>query len=283
MHLADKFLNDPTQLVEYLSEIISKNGLQKPFLTAEPIDFKTASAVMFLLGPAPPAASHPGEPCLILNKRSDKVKQPGDLCCPGGSLMPRADKILAQLIRLPFLPLGRWQYWPHWKRERPEEALTLALLLATGLRECMEEMRLNPLALDFMGPLPPYQLILFKRKIYPLVGWVSGYQRFRTNWEVDKIVYLPLRELVDVKNYYRYHLKMGYISSGRPGADTRELPSFRHHTGTDNETLWGATYHIAMQFLRLAFQFEPPALPDLPVINGRLGSNYLTGNNAHEG
>ena len=283
MHSTEKLLNEPKALVDHLAHVLNENGMRTPFMAAAPIDMKTDSAVMFLLGRAPAGSVKPGEPCLILNKRSEKVRQPGDLCCPGGSLMPRTDTVLAKLIELPFLPLGRWQPWPHWRRQRSQEARTLALLLATSLRECVEEMRLNPFGVRFLGPLPPHRLQLFKRKIYPLVGWVTGCQRFRTNWEVDKIVYLPLRELLDVKNYYRYRLQMGYLSPERSGADMRELPSFRHHSGTDDETLWGATYHIAMRFLKFAFDFEPPELADLPIINGRLGSNYLTGNNGATG
>ena len=95
---------------------------------------------------------------------------------------------------------------------------------------------------------------------------------------MDKIVYLPLRALLDENNFYRYRLRMGYSSPRSPEEETRELPSFRHHPGTADETLWGATYHIAMQILRLAFDFEPPELSGLPVIRGRLVANYLTGN-----
>jgi hypothetical protein len=275
-----KYLNDIGSLVRHLSHVLNQNGLKESFLPAESVDVKTASAVMVIIGRSPAGTVNPGEPCIILNKRSENVRQPGDLCCPGGSLMPRLDAFLSYVIQLPFLPLGRWPSWSDWQRRRPQEARTLALLLATSLRESMEEMRLNPFGIRFLGPLPPYRLLLFKREIYPLVGWLSGYQRFRTNWEVDKIVYLPLRELMDANNFYRYRLQMSDLSPERSGADMRELPSFRHPAGTDNETLWGATYHIAMQLLRLAFGFEPPLLKDLPVIDGRLGSNYLTGNNA---
>lgn len=276
-------LDDIDSLVRHLAHVLNQNGLKESFLPAESIDVKIASAVMVMLGRSPAGSVKPGEPCLILNKRSENVRQPGDLCCPGGSLMPRLDTLLSYAIQMPMLPLGRWQPWPDWKRQRPQEARTLALLLATSLRESVEEMRLNPFGIRFLGPLPPYRLLLFKREIYPLVGWVSGCQRFRTNWEVDKIVYLPLRELMDVTNFYRYRLQMNDLSTGRSVDDTRELPSFRHPEGTDNETLWGATYHIAMRLLRLAFNFEPPVLADLPVIDGRLGSNYLTGNDAPRG
>lgn len=278
MHLAEKRLQDPDDLVEHLLEVLNANGLEKTFLTLDPIDMTTDSAVLVLLGRGPAESDFPGEPCLILNKRSEIVRQPGDLCCPGGSLMPRLDGVLARLIRLPLLPLGRWPAWPQWKSRKPAEARILSLLLATGLRECVEEMRLNPFGVRFLGPLPPHRLRLFQRKIYPMVGWVSGCQRFRTNWEVDRIVHLPLRKLLDVGNFYRYRLQMGDLSPGRTSDVIRELPSYRHQSDAEDETLWGATYHITMQLLRLAFDFTPPELADLPVLHGSLDANYLTGN-----
>lgn len=278
MHLAEKRLQKPEDLVEHLLEVLNANGLEKTFLTADPIDMTTDSAVLVLLGLGPAESGFPGEPCLILNKRSETVRQAGDLCCPGGSLMPRFDGVLARLIRLPFLPLGRWQAWPQWKRRKPAEARILSLLLATGLRECVEEMRLNPFGIRFLGPLPPHQLRLFRRKIYPMVGWVTGCQSFRANWEVDKIVHLPLRELLDAGNFYRYRLQMGHLSPDQPSDVIQELPSYRHQSGAEDETLWGATYHITMQLLRLAFNFTPPELADLPVLHGSLNANYLTGN-----
>jgi len=277
MHVDQEPLYKPDKLVEHLLKVLNSNGLEKSFLAADPIDMTSDSAVMVLLGRGPAESDFPGEPCLILNKRSQSVRQPGDLCCPGGSLMPRLDGFLARLIKIPFLPLGRWRLWPQWKRQRPAEARTLALLLATGLRECVEEMRLNPFGIRFLGPLPPHRLRLFRRRIYPMVGWVSGCQKFRTNWEVDKIVYLPLHELMNTGNFYRYRLRMGHLSSEGPTDLIRELPSYRHQSAAEDETLWGATYHIIMKLLALAFEFTPPELADLPVLNGSLNANYLTG------
>ena len=132
------------------------------------------------------------QPCLILNKRSMKVRQPGDLCCPGGSVSPGIDYKLAQLLFLPGTPIRRWRFLGQWRRKRPAEADYLGLLLATGLRESFEEMRLNPFGVRFLGPLPPAELVMFRRKIYPLVCWVARQKKFTANWEVDKIVSIPL-------------------------------------------------------------------------------------------
>jgi len=46
----------------------------------------------------------PGDICLILNKRSARVRQAGDLCCPGGRVNPRFDFYAARLLGC----LGRW-------------------------------------------------------------------------------------------------------------------------------------------------------------------------------
>lgn len=276
MRSSDRLRQDSKALADHLARVLDENGRRQLFLTSRPVDTRTASAVLVMLGQMPAGGAGGGGPCLILNKRSAAVRQPGDLCCPGGSLAARTDGVLAHLIRLPFLPLGRWPHWRRWKRRQPAEARMLSLLLATGLRESIEEMRLNPFGVRFLGPLPPYRLHLFQRKIYPMVGWVSGCQRFRPNWEVEKIVRLPLSELLNAGNYYRYRLHMADLP-GHPPEPARDLPCFRHRNGSETETLWGATYRIAMELLEAAFGFEPPPLEGLPVIPGRLKATYLTG------
>ncbi|HSM74653.1 MAG TPA: hypothetical protein VK852_08460, partial [Desulfobacterales bacterium] len=77
----------------------------------------------------------------------------------------------------------------------------IALLLAAALREGFEEMRLNPLGVEFLAPMQAQRLVLFQRVIYPLVGWVPRQRRFIPNWEVDKIVRIPLAALLDPVNY----------------------------------------------------------------------------------
>ena len=88
----------------------------------------STSAVLFLMGPH---CDMGFEPCVLLNKRSLKVKQPGDLCFPGGRVSQPLDALLSRLVRLPFLPLGRWPYWQAWQSNRGTEAKRLSLLLGS--------------------------------------------------------------------------------------------------------------------------------------------------------
>ncbi len=212
------------------------------------------SSVLLLMGPHCGDRSEGFRPCLILNKRSRRVSQPGDLCCPGGSVSPQADSYLAKVLGLPGFPLSRWTHWRAWRQRRPKAARSLGLLLATSLRESFEEMRLNPLSVTFLGPLPPQRLIMFKRMIFPMVGWTDRQQRFFPNWEVDKIVRIPIDALLTPDHYGRYRFGYG------KGAErvVKDYPCFTHHSGRETELLWGATYRIVMTFLEMVFGFAPP-------------------------
>ena len=219
----------------------------------------------------------PDDICLILNKRSAQVRQPGDLCCPGGSVSPQFDFRAARVIGLPGGPLARWPYWRSWRRHRPLEARWLALYCATALREAFEEMRLNPFRVRLLGPLPHQRVALFRRLIYPLAAWVPHQHRFKPNWEVERIVRIPLRSLVTPANYIRYRLTVpGSAGSAGPEA-VREEPGFRWGAAHGAELLWGATFRITMDFLKLAFGFRPPERDDLPQVIGQLGERYLSG------
>lgn len=229
------------------------------------------SVVLFLLAPPWTRAEH--GPCLILNKRSAHVRQPGDLCCPGGGIAPRLDGELARLLRLPGSPLARWPHWRRWQRRWPNPSVRLALHLATALREAAEEMRLNPLGVRFLGPMRPQHLVMFHRVIHPMVGWVGRQRRFFPNWEVEQIIRIPLGQLLDTRRYARYRLRM----EGGGQRHVQDFPCFRLAGPDGPEVLWGATYRIAGQFLETVFDFSPPPMETLPVVYGRMGSHYMTG------
>jgi hypothetical protein len=230
------------------------------------------SAVLLLVGQHCGQPSSFAEPCLLFNKRSARVKQPGDLCFPGGRITPRFDRYLSKLLTWPFFPLARWPHWRTWRRRRPLEARRLALLLAASLREGLEEMRLNPLGVTFLGPLSAQKLQMFDRVIYPMAGWMGRQKRFFPNWEVEKIVYIPIQDLLKADGYRCYRLKMG----DRTPIST-DFPCFLHQNGVEREVLWGATYRMTTLFLQLIFGFSPPPLQTLPVIAGTLDDTYLTG------
>ena len=273
MHL----LNDNAALIDHIIETLYDRSRCKDFYSQDTFDVLTASGVLLLLGQRQNQDSGKREPCLILNKRSIKVKQPGDLCCPGGSVVPWLDGLLAKLFVLPTFALGRWPYWSPWKTERRFEARLLTLLWATSLRESLEEMRLNPFRVTFLGPLPSYSLTMFERRIYPLVAWTPRQKRFYPNWEVEKIVYVPLKELLKPSNYACYRLQLNLQQHSRPSDMPRDFPCFRLKTDKKSELLWGATYHITTVFLEYVFKFSPPAIDDLPVVEATLDETYLTG------
>jgi len=240
-------------------------------------DSSSTSAVLFLLGRKFEWDRFSPEPCLILNRRSIKVKQPGDLCCPGGSIYPRLDSYFAKILCLPLSPLARWPYWHLWRQNRRQEMKWLALLFATGLRESFEEMRLNPFGVKFLGPLPSEQLIMFRRTIYPMVCWISRQKRFYPNREVESIIYIPIKNLLDSSNYARYRLHIETPREKEKNPDVTDYPCFVHEHQKGSEVLWGATFRITMIFLEIVFGFKAPDMESLSPVHGTLHENYLTG------
>ena len=233
-----------------------------------------ASAVLFLLGPEHGKSS---DICLILNKRSVNVRQPGDLCCPGGGLTPVLDDILAGLVTLPGFPLRQWPYWSAMKKQHPPAARSIAHLFAAGLREGFEEMRLNPFRVNFLGMLPPARLVMFQKTIYPLAAWISGQKRFFPNWEVEKVVHIPLRCLLNPVHYATYRVQYSARVEEKIHRKTQDFPCFLYECEGEREMLWGATFRIVMNFLQLVFGFTPPDAQYLPVISGTIRKAYLTG------
>jgi 8-oxo-dGTP pyrophosphatase MutT (NUDIX family) len=213
-------------------------------------------------------------PCLVLNKRSAKVRQPGDLCFPGGGI-GNFDGLLAGLQRLPAAHLSKWPAWNCWRAKADGSHRQLALLFTTSLRESWEEMRLNPFRVSFLGPLPPQHIVMFQRTIHPMVGWIHHQKQFKPNWEVERIITIPLDRFLNARHYGCYRLttknEKGYSLRGR------DRPCFIFENDQGREILWGASYHITMSFLSLCFDFTPPAFEKLPVIEKYLGPSYFSG------
>jgi hypothetical protein len=272
-----KLLEDPSALIDHLLHVLNDGRGCEGIFPQGISGFSSTSAVLLLLGQHRDNLRASPEPCLVLNKRSRRVKQAGDLCFPGGRIIPRSDFYLSKILGLPLFPLARWPYWQRWRDLGQGDCRRLALLLAASLRESLEEMRLNPLLVKFLGPLSPQRLEMFDRVIYPMAGWINGQKRFFPNWEVEKIVYIPLRELLNADGYRCYRLQMGTGRDNRGREMTQDFPCFQHQSRDEREVLWGATYRIATLFLERVFGFKPPPMETLPVICGSLDENYLTG------
>ena len=272
-----KLLADPAALQRHVRRVLQTN-LNAPLAGGDEIGSGNGlSVVLFLLSASRHSPGASPEPCLILNKRSVRVPQPGDLCCPGGGIEPRFDRFAAHLLRLPLSPLRQWPHYRTWQTTAPRQAARLRLLMATALREGVEEMRLNPLGVRFLGGLPPEHLVMFKRTIVPLVAWVARQQHFRPNWEVERIVRIPLRTLLVPDGYMALRLRMEGGNPGGRGTNASEFPAFRFRSLNGTEILWGATYRITMRFMEQVFGFQPPEHTDGAAIEKRLTADYLTG------
>jgi 8-oxo-dGTP pyrophosphatase MutT (NUDIX family) len=272
----EKLLKAPQALIEHLTAALHETNKRKYLFPDEILKSAETSSVLFLLSQHCPNGRSGPEPCIVLNKRSIRVRQPGDLCFPGGRISIPADAYASRLLALPFSPLTRWPYWRLWRNHRGPEARRLVLLLATGLRESFEEMRLNPFIVRFLGPMPSQSLTMFHRVIYPMVVWVRQ-KFFLLNWEVEKVVYIPVRNLFNRANYARYRLHFRAGRGGGKAETVRDFPCFQHAGENEKEVLWGVTFRIVMVFLEIVFKFKAPEISSLPVIRGVLDERYLKG------
>ena len=261
-------------IIHLIRKKLNGDGLSTDWRVLDRRNKKGGSAVMFLLSRHRFDRQSDHEPCLILNKRSRQVHQPGDLCCPGGGVEP-LDRLLSRVLCWPISPLFRWPPWRRWRAKDPQLARGLSLMLGTGLREAWEEMRLNPLRVTFLGPLQVQPLIMFKRSIYPLACWVSAIDGLQPNWEVERIVKIPLRHLMQRHRYGRYRLH--FDTDGVAKQRREDFPCFIHQGRQGREVLWGATFRITMDFLKRVYSFQPPEMDTVPVVPGRLDRTYMNG------
>ena len=268
-------LEDKKGLLAHILATLHERNSQGPVFPQGLAAAKATSAVLFLLSQQFNRNGRSREACLVFNKRSARVRQPGDLCFPGGSLASRLDPLLSRLLRLPFSPLTRWPYWDYWRRRRGREARRLALVLASGLREAVEEMRLNPFGVKFLGPMVPHRLEIFGRVVYPMVTWITLQARFLTNWEVERIVTIPLGSLLKQAHYACYRIRFKMNQTDGSGDVTEDFPCFRDEE--EGVILWGVTYEMVMSFLELIFEFHAPDLASLPVVHASLDESYLQG------
>ncbi len=268
-------LNNPSYLKAWIRKQTTGDGLHNALDDLPEGDVRAASVVLFVLSQCAGVGGG-GQPCLILNKRSAQVRQAGDLCCPGGGVSWRQDSLWGRLLSMPGLPLWRWAHKPETSKTISPKR-TLPTLLAAGLREAWEEMRLNPLRFSFLGVLPEQHLVMFKRVIYPIVGWVPA-QPFKPNWEVERIVPVPLRQLLDPGSYGRFRPTVpSPTNGGSQPLRYDDFPCFIHEDGQSREMLWGATYRITQHFLSLIFDFTAPDTAHLPIAHRQLDETYLNG------
>jgi 8-oxo-dGTP pyrophosphatase MutT (NUDIX family) len=213
-----------------------------------------------------------------LIKRSTGVVQSGDISCPGGMFHRVADPILSRFVAAGFPPILRGDAMVHARKRGKTDFQTILLFLTNAVRETWEELGISPFNLQCLGPLPCRPLIAFTRVIFPLVGYVKRDWKPRPNFEVEKILELPLKDFFDAGNYGLYTIETDYkLRDNISGI--RHFPCFiaKDDRG-EEEILWGATFSIVMSFFKIVFDFEIPELNGNRTFNKVLAAEYLTGN-----
>lgn len=272
-------LNDRTGFVERTISRLGRCELDyAPFLPP-PTEPVREAGVLFLLSFDPPLKDRcsPGEERVVLHliKRSATVAQAGDLSCPGGMLDPRRDRFGSGLLRLSRIIRGSAR--SELLRRDPATRSRIRLFLANALRESWEEVHLPPRHVRFLGALPPYGLLLLKRRIFPIVGLLDGAWRPRINAEVEQIVHIPLQAFFLPSNYAWFDFSMSGPTPNRSDMPT-EFPCLIHR-GADGrrEILWGATFNITMSFLNIVCDFQRPGIASDRVVRRTLPREYLHG------
>lgn len=111
----------------------------------------------------------------------------------------------------------------------------------TALREANEEVLLDPSTVTIVGELDHLNTLVSSSQIVPVVGLLPGRPDLRAGTsEVDRILYVPLAELIRSDTYREERWGVGETA--------RSIYFFE----LDDETVWGATGRMLVQLLCLA-------------------------------
>jgi len=218
-----------------------------------------------------------GEQVVVLNKRSSHVQQPGDLCFPGGRADRKPDKLLARFLSLGVLPSTRTEFFRLLLHAEKRVRDIHLFLFASSLRESWEEMRLKPWNVDYLGALPTHALPNFSRIMFPLAGRIRRRWRPRPNWEVGKIIRLPLRAFYQPENYALCEMILPAAGREKFGVDSWEVPCLVIPDGETEEVLWGATFRILLTFIERTLELPVSRINPVRRLSRQLPEHYYSG------
>jgi 8-oxo-dGTP pyrophosphatase MutT (NUDIX family) len=211
-----------------------------------------------------------------LIKRSEKVSQGGDISCPGGMLQPRNDNIFSYFLKAGILPRMRDKAQRRAQSADKETTSLIRLFLTTALREAWEEVGLNPLNVVFLGALPSYSLTLFARTIFPVVCLTSKPFAYRLSSEVEKVLEIPVGFFFQSDNYAILDIKTSLGEGTGPLQYQTPCLVIPDGRGSD-DILWGATFNIIHNFLRIISDDSLPSPSSSRTLNKVLTINYISG------
>ncbi len=213
-----------------------------------------------------------------LIKRSQSVAQAGDISCPGGMLEHSTDEMLSHILlktgMIRTIDNRVLNALPH----QDEQTVSLVrLFLMNALRESWEEIGLSPLNVWFLGALPSYSLTYFSRTIFPMVCLVKEPYDYRLSAEVEKVLEIPLGHFFQSTSYAILEVESG-LESSDPRYNMK-FPCLVLPDGSgQDEILWGATFYIVTNFLKLIADAAFPSLSPSRTIKKTLAPHYASGN-----
>ncbi len=214
---------------------------------------------------------------IILTKRSAHVVQPGDLSFPGGHTH-RLDTFRGFLIAAGLSPYVRGSGLTRGRGSGDRDGFRIAVdYLATALRETREETGIPRRVIRYLGSLPSYGMVSFRRVIYPAVGIVVGPFTECLSWEVERLVIIGLPELYDPDRFAWIRFDVPDDIKSASGRSDWNFPCFVSGQGSDREILWGATFNIILTFLWIVLGFPLPNIPKDRQVTKEIPGNYFTG------
>jgi 8-oxo-dGTP pyrophosphatase MutT (NUDIX family) len=214
---------------------------------------------------------------IILTKRSAHVVQPGDLSFPGGHTH-RLDAYRGFLIAAGLSPCMRGPGLTRGRGSSDRDGFRIAAdYLATALRETREETGIPRRVIRYLGSLPSYGMVSFRRVIYPAVGVVVGPFTECLSWEVERLVTIGLPELYDPSRFAWIRFDVPDDIKSASGRSDWNFPCFVSGQGAEREILWGATFNIILTFLWIVLGFPLPIIPKDRQVTKEIPGNYFTG------
>lgn len=209
-----------------------------------------------------------------LIKRSQKVSQGGDISCPGGMLQPKQDSFLNTILNTGILPAIHGRKASRTQKVDRETASLINLFLTNALREAWEEIGLNPLNTRYLGALPSYTLSMLARTIFPVVCITRRQFSYKLSSEVEKILEIPLSFFFAGDNYAMLDVNMS-LGNGEPFQ--YQTPCLVIPDGGGNEDiLWGATFNIIQNFLRIISDNSLPSGYSSRIYSKVLTPKYIS-------
>lgn len=219
----------------------------------------------------------PGDFVFLLNKRAPNLPQGGDLCAPGGGDHPLLDAGAGRILDSGIFPSLQSPALQKAKERGEEGYRTILYYWSNALRESWEEIRLSAFNVDFLGPLPAYRLQSRRWIIFPLAGQVREKWLSRPSPEVEKIVPIPLAAFYHPGNYGLYSLQITEEMAAGGLPNPWVFPCLLAESGGEEEILWGATFQILRNFLKIVFPFPLPVPAGDRVVRRPLRGTYLSG------